>query len=334
MYVKRVAAACAALALLGATSRATINEKPYLHAQRLVDVGGGRRLNLYCSGSGSPTVVLDAAIGSTIFVWNKVQPLLSKHARVCAYDRAGYGFSDPGGLPHTTNANVNDLHALLKNAGIAPPYVLVAHSLNGFDAWLFADRYRSELAGMVLIEPSNVAEGRFASISGKKKFDTEMAADLKFMKACASKADHQKLVSGDDCVGGADPRLSPALNRIELAHKTSAGMWDAVFSERASLPEDLREVITEQRTYRNLPLIVLSAGVLEDAPRTPAAQRQASKRLWSELRAADAAHSNLGTSCIVPGSRHYIQVDKPGAVVAATLEVIRAGKISAKPSCA
>ena len=149
--LRRVAAAFGFLMLAAAPFEA---DRPYESTQRLVDVGHGRRLNVYCSGAGSPTVILDAAIGSSMYVWHKVQPVLARYVRVCSYDRAGYGFSDPGGLPHTTSANIADIHALLNSAHVRPPYILVAHLLNAFDARLFADRYPELVAGMVLVDPS------------------------------------------------------------------------------------------------------------------------------------------------------------------------------------
>jgi pimeloyl-ACP methyl ester carboxylesterase len=310
---------------------------PYESAQRLVDVGNGRRLNIYCSGSGSPTVVLDAAIGSSMYVWHTVQPALARHVRVCSYDRAGYGFSDPGGLPHTTRANVTDLHALLTNAHIRPPYVLVAHSLNGFDAYLFADRYRGEVAGMVLIDPSDVDEDRFASIYGKKKYDAALAADVNFLQGCDQKADRHVLKPGGDCVDSPDPHLPERLRRVQGEHSTGQAMWDAVKSERLSLQADIREVTSEQRAYGGLPLVVLTAGAAEDAEKqagATGAQIAAAKRLWKELRDRDAARSSRGVNCIIPGASHYMQIDKPDVVIRAVLQTVDAGRTAATPSCA
>lgn len=309
---------------------------PYETAQRLVDVGSGRRLNIYCSGAGSPTVVLDGAIGSSMFVWHTVQPALAQHARVCSYDRAGYGFSDPGGPPHTTNENVNDLHALLKNARIKPPYLLVAHSLNAFDARVFADRYRSEVAGLVLIDPSETGEDRISAIYGTKKVDAEMAANEKFLRACDRKANLHQLRSGDDCVGPPDRTLPARLNEVLQHHTTSAAMWDAVLSEEAKLRTDLGEVKDQQIEYGNLPLVVLTAGAAEDAAKqtgATVAQIAAATQLSKRLHDADAAFSNRGVNCVIPGASHYIQIEKPGVVIRAVLEVIGSSKGSRKPSC-
>jgi len=319
---------------MGASTSTAVDTSHYLRPQTLVPVGDGRRINIYCSGNGSPTVVLDAAVGSTMYVWHNVQPEVSRRVRVCSYDRPGYGFSDPGGLPHTTSANVEDLHALLRNARIAPPYVLVAHSLNAFDARLFADRYRSELAGMVLVEPSEVGEARFAAIYGRKKLDADMAANLKFIQSCDQKAKNHKLRTGDDCVGPRDSHVSRRLDQVQQQHATSAGMWDAVLSEMSSLPTDLREVTTAQNPYGNLPLMVLTAEDVAKQQGGTALQIASAKRLWKQLRDADAALSNLGVNCVILGVSHYMQIDKPDVVIAAVLETVRHSGTSSKPSCA
>jgi pimeloyl-ACP methyl ester carboxylesterase len=100
-----------------------------------------------------PTVVLDYGLGSAVGVWNEVFPALSRFARVVAYDRAGYAKSEPGPEPRSFESNARDLHALLHRANIAPPYVLVGHSLGGANMRAFAHLYKDEVAGLVLIDP-------------------------------------------------------------------------------------------------------------------------------------------------------------------------------------
>ena len=96
---------------------------------RLVDVGG-HRLHLHCSGQGSPTVVLDTGLGMPSASWVLVQPVVAQWTRVCAYDRAGYGFSDLGPTPRISQRIVEELHALLDRAGEPAPYVLAGHSFD------------------------------------------------------------------------------------------------------------------------------------------------------------------------------------------------------------
>ncbi len=118
---------------------------------QLVDVGG-YRLHLQCVGQGSPTVVLDAGLGSFSLDWGAVQPQLATTTRVCAYDRAGLGWSEPGPLPRSPQQFADELHVLLTNAGVEGPYVLVAHSISGKTARLFASQHPNEVVGMVLVD--------------------------------------------------------------------------------------------------------------------------------------------------------------------------------------
>ena len=125
--------------------------KAYPPPGRLVDVGG-YRLHIQCVGTGSPTVVLDAGLGGMSLDWNLVQTEMGQTTQVCAYDRAGMGWSDPGPQPRTPGQIARELHTLLTNAGIAGPYVLVGHSVGGKNVRMFALQYPDEVAGMVLVD--------------------------------------------------------------------------------------------------------------------------------------------------------------------------------------
>ena len=120
----------------------------------LVDVGL-YQLHIYCTGSGSPAVILESGLGDSYISWKKVQPQIAKFTRVCSYDRAGLGFSYYTRHPSTSKHFAQELHTLLHNAGIPPPYVLVGHSMGGFTVRLYASLYRSEVAGMVLVDSSH-----------------------------------------------------------------------------------------------------------------------------------------------------------------------------------
>ena len=118
---------------------------------QLVDVGG-YRMHIYCTGQGSPTVILDAGLGDTWLAWYKVQPLIARFTRVCSYDRAGMGWSDPSPKPRTVEVMARELHRLLRNAGVGPPYVLVGHSFGGMVVRMFAGLYRDDGAAVVLVD--------------------------------------------------------------------------------------------------------------------------------------------------------------------------------------
>ncbi len=118
---------------------------------QLVDIGG-HRLHLHCVGQGSPTVVLDAGLGAFSLDWGAVQPQIATSTRVCAYDRAGLGWSEPGPRPRSPQQFADELHTLLTNAGVEGPYVIVAHSISGKTARLFASQHPKDVAGMVLVD--------------------------------------------------------------------------------------------------------------------------------------------------------------------------------------
>jgi L-ascorbate metabolism protein UlaG (beta-lactamase superfamily)/pimeloyl-ACP methyl ester carboxylesterase len=120
----------------------------------MIDVGG-RRLHVNCVGNGQPTVVLEAGEVAFALDWSLVQPEVSKTTRVCSYDRAGSGWSDPTDRPETAQGVIADLHAALRAAGERPPYVLVGHSLGGIYARAFEHGYPDEVAGLVLVDATH-----------------------------------------------------------------------------------------------------------------------------------------------------------------------------------
>ncbi len=126
--------------------------KAYPPPGQLVDVGG-YRLHINCTGSGSPTVVIEAGLGDWSTTWAAhVQPEVAKTTRVCTYDRAGMGWSEAGPLPRDAAQSAKELHTLLQNANIPGPYVMVGHSLGGLVVRVFVHDYSSEVVGVVLIE--------------------------------------------------------------------------------------------------------------------------------------------------------------------------------------
>jgi pimeloyl-ACP methyl ester carboxylesterase len=115
----------------------------------------GHRMYYECAGNGSPTIVLEAGLGGDHRSWAAVAPALARTTKTCSYDRAGLGFSSAGALRRTGRDQVEDLHTLLGEAHIAPPYVLVAHSYGGILAHEFASAHPSDVAGLVLVDASH-----------------------------------------------------------------------------------------------------------------------------------------------------------------------------------
>jgi pimeloyl-ACP methyl ester carboxylesterase len=145
------------LAVVGAIYQAIATERAeraYPPPGEMVDVGG-YSLHINCVGQGSPTVVLDAALGNTSAGWVRVQREVSDTTRVCAYDRAGMGWSEMGPEPRDAKQISSELHSLLSKADIVGPYVLVGHSFGGLYMQTYAARYPDEVAGVSLVESSH-----------------------------------------------------------------------------------------------------------------------------------------------------------------------------------
>jgi pimeloyl-ACP methyl ester carboxylesterase len=111
-------------------------------------------MHLYVTGSGGPTVVLDAGLGCNALEWSLVQPELAKFTRVVSFDRPGNGWSDESPLDRTSQNIVTELHTALHKANIPGPYIVVGHSFGGLNAQLFANLY-PEVLGIVLVDSSH-----------------------------------------------------------------------------------------------------------------------------------------------------------------------------------
>jgi pimeloyl-ACP methyl ester carboxylesterase len=150
-YCKRVTIVLALLCVLPIgtpAQKADTAQNPPAPLGKLVDVGG-YRVHLYCTGTGSPTVVIVGAGYS--FDWGLVQPEVAKFAQVCSYDHSGIGWSDDG-PKDSCSLRVSEVHTALKNAGIKGPYVLVGHSLGGLVARVYAGEYPDEVGGIVFVD--------------------------------------------------------------------------------------------------------------------------------------------------------------------------------------
>ena len=150
----------------------------YVRPHERVDIGKGRKMNLFCMGHGGRTVVFDFGLSDWSSIWALVQPGVATHARACTYDRAGMGYSDPSDEPRSPIAVVEDLHKLIRAANIDTPVVLVGHSLGGFNMKLYAALYPEDVAGLVLVDPSE--ERTYARMRDtlRARFGVRVAAKL------------------------------------------------------------------------------------------------------------------------------------------------------------
>lgn len=323
---------CSGVAAAAALTQAQIG--PYLHPQRLVGVGG-HRMNIYCTGHGSPAVILDAGAGYGMWIWHKVQPEIAKITRVCSYDRAGMGFSDGAPLPRDAGATVNDLHTLLHRAGVQPPYVLVGHSIAGLYEPLFADRYPSEVAGMVLVDPTFPYQDRalYAAAPAMKRLGDEGG---RAFAQCYRAAVNGTIRQGANPLCGWPPpaalramcaKHGPVwctIAHAQLDQIARPAFWQALHSELlAEATASSAENVKDQRTYGAMPLIVLTAANDNGDPSPlPPAQTKAMEQVWNAGHDRIAHRSSVGVNFLVHHAGHFIQDDRPSVVVSAIAEVL------------
>jgi pimeloyl-ACP methyl ester carboxylesterase len=293
----------------------------YAEPGELVDIGGGRKLNLRCSGSGAPTVVLDIGTGMTSMSWRKVQPLIAAKHRVCSYDRAGFAFSDPGPPPRSAQAEANDLHALVHAAKLQTPLILVGHSRASYIARLYASAHPTDIAGLVLVDPGSetLATDAPAYAETEAKIIAENDA---FSRKCADAAREGDLAKATpiakECVPGAIPGLSQKLGDSIRDRYRRPSWWETLLSERDS---DAANVAAVKATLlpKDIPLIVLSADGGRDW--VPAAERAAADEAYAKGHKRIAAQSSRGVVVTVDKGSHDIQEKRPDAIADAVEQI-------------
>jgi pimeloyl-ACP methyl ester carboxylesterase len=320
-------------ATFAAKNAAVIDDSAYTHPQHLVEVEPGRRLNLYCIGKGDPTVVFDSGVTDETDAWALVQPVIATHTQACSYDRAGSGYSDPGRRAGTSANIVDDLHRLLTAAAIKPPYILVGHSYGGMNVRLYADLHRNEVAGMVLVDPSEEDWVESAwKLDLKQRTYAQYHAELetfwKELRECAATA-KAGFAAGTDlykrCVPEFDPGFSAAINAGYLKVHLSPAYQQATLTENESVHEASSDQLRAAwRWYGAMPLVVLAS-----SPRTKLRHDETQEHVEAVNRVhlflfdRMALQSSRGVVRVVPDSEHNIQMTQPETVTTTILEVLQ-----------
>jgi pimeloyl-ACP methyl ester carboxylesterase len=316
----------ALLALVAVCGAAFERISEHLDQQRFPQAGrsvniGRFNLNLNCSGSGKPTVILESGLGIPAIGWQLVQPGIANFARVCSYDRAGYGWSEPGPFPRTSREIALELHALLQAAHVAPPYVLVGHSFGGFNVRLFNFLYPSETVGFVLVDSSQEDQ----ETKMRRSIREENAKELRQLGRMQSVMGFLIDFGIARAVSSRDPEVLslPANLRQELTYlRLQKKYADAVLSEESSLDDSVDQV----RGAGNLdskPLIVLTAGESVDIPGVPKKDSDQFFADWiGELQPRLARLSRHSRQIVLLNSHHLIPFEQPQAIVDAAHEVI------------
>jgi pimeloyl-ACP methyl ester carboxylesterase len=273
---------------------------------QLVDVGG-YSMHIYCSGQGTPTVILDSGLGDSYFSWNKVQPGIANFTRVCSYDRAGLGYSDSSPHPRTSKNFTEELHVLLRNGGITGPLILVGHSMGGFDMRLYASLYPHDIAGMVLVDSSHPEQ--------EKRFPPAVndlaASDLRQQEFLAAITPFGIPRILGFC--GSDLEIRAAECNFHTAREGIAEL--RAFSTSAA-----QTAISG--SLGDTPLVVLSHDPNTPQPDLPEDLVKPFNDVWEKMQEELAHLSSRSEHVIANNSGHYIQLDRPDLVIEAVHKVV------------
>lgn len=286
---------------------------------KLIDVDG-HTMHIYCTGSGSPVVILEAGLSSYSLDWSRVQPAISKTTTVCSYDRAGYGWSDPGPLPRTAQEIVKELQKLLVKADIKGPYVLVGQSLGGIYVQLFAVEHPDETAGVILIDSVN---RNMDKIIPKEKLD-RFENDLKFlayMGKLGAPFGIPKLLKMPSSI--VVPKLPKELQPIaySLVYKTKT--YAAIYDELDALHESEAEFDKLGPAIRipHVPVIIMSGAQPRDYP--PFLVSTGLFQAWRGCQTDLVRSIPDAKQIIAEKSGHFIQLDQPQLVIDTVDSMVR-----------
>lgn len=282
---------------------------------KLVDIGG-RKVQLDCRGSGSPTVVFESGRdlnGSQS--WYRVQDGIAKVTRACSYSRAGILWSDPTPGPHTGMAQALDLHTVLQKGGEHPPLVLVGHSAGGINLLFYTKYFGAEVAGIVFVDASHPEQ--FAQLKNQLGVDPPTPAMTEKALKWLSWTGLSRLM------GQSPDPSSPRPMKIVAAYAPTS--FGAAIDEMEADTETFAAA-GDAKGLSPRPIFVLTAGL------PPSGVPAGFEAIWQQLQNEEAAWSSVSEHQVVEDSHHYIQMERPDRVIAAvewTVDRVRAQQVHA-----
>ena len=314
-YLAVVAAAVFGVILLTqiSTTWATrVLEKRYPPPGRMVPVGD-YKLQLYCFGSGSPTVVIEPGMGVDWVSWRRVITKLIPANRVCVYDRAGYGWSEPGPTPRTALREAGELHVLLTRAAVPQPYIFAAHSFGAYIARIYASQFRDSLAGVVLVDPSqedepvvDLAEHKGRRLSVRDILDLVPPLGIQRLR---------RMYGGDRAIPP-DLREAPRFYQERYLIASSLDQLKLERNEFESL-RLTRAQVRENIFPNDLPLTVITAMRFSSNEGAHPSNAPSTQELQGRL----VRLSRFGKQILARQSGHMVPLDEPELVVTAIQDI-------------
>jgi pimeloyl-ACP methyl ester carboxylesterase len=287
----------------------------YVPIGKLVDVDG-HLLHIYPTGEGGPTVVFEGGGGHWSLDWYLVQTEVAKFTCACSYDRAGFGWSDPGVKPRTSGQMVKELHALLGHAAVPKPYVLVGASFGGHAVRLYARNYAEEVGGIVLLD------ARHESLDAKmppawKKLENAGKGTYRFLLLASRLRLLNTLVKLMGKKAALPPmatKLPPEMVPMYLEVGYPPKYWETCLDELAAVAESDQQVIAAG-SLGNMPLVVIRHAIPDLFASLPAEQAQQAEQVWQGLQVELAQQSSNSRLLVAEKSGHGIHIEQPELVV-------------------
>ncbi len=280
----------------------------------MVDVGGFR-MHLVCEGEGSPAVILEAGSADLWTTWYRVQPELARTTRVCSYDRAGIGYSDPGPLPRRRRRMVEELRTLLARAGVLPPYVVVGHSFGGPNMRLYTALHPEEVVGLVLVEPAHEDHWKKAPREFWQRHVTQMEEERRQAESAERGEPMPPIVDV--------PGELPLRVRRQIATVSRRPAWYIASYQESLVADDSAKEFTGLPRMLDVPMVVLSAGERQRPDWRSPELHERWVRIAREMQDDLASRSTRSRHLVVEGAGHYIPWDRPEVVVEAALDLVR-----------
>lgn len=293
----------------------TLDEGRYPPPGEFADVGG-YRLHYKVTGEKGPLVILDAGMGCNSLDWIFVEPEIAKFARVLTFDRAGYGWSDPGPEPRTSAQIVKELHELLAKINIPGPHILVGHSFGGLNVRLYATEYPDDVFGLVLVDASHedqIEKMPFIPYSTYKEI-------LHALSIFAPFGSHRWLIP---YIFGDDLKTYPqVLRELRKAKQCQNQAIRTAYAELRDFAESLKQMREKANLILDMPLFVLSAGKVDPVPGFDQKTLNLFMEVWSMLQKKLAAQSPYGRNIIAEKSGHMIHWEQPELVINAVSDLV------------
>jgi pimeloyl-ACP methyl ester carboxylesterase len=288
-----------------------------------VDIGG-RSLHLYCSGEGPVTVLLENGLGGNYAAWRLVQPSIAQFARVCNYDRAGMGWSDPSDRPTRAEFVTDDLHKLVSVAGLKPPFVLVGWSAGGVFVRRYYADYPGGVIGMVLVDSSHEQQRHRLADPGNAA-QQQRTANQQLM-VCRALAWTGVVRASGAMKEMAAPLHMPADQEAEMiAMENRTNYCAGIAHESHGFEYDVSQA-SPPTSLGDLPLVVLTRGRASSPKDFPTPLSQAAldeiDQSWLTLQNELAVLSTHSAHRSIKDSGHAIPIQAPAAVVDAVRDIV------------